>query len=233
MEDDTFLHVEYQTSVKTHDSFRLARYVLDLYNKYKDNKEISKFSFQSVVIYAPHIKRSVVSSVFDIGAIRYNFFPLFLNEVKKEDDYEQIVDKIRQNPDVELTEEEKMVILYRPLFNSTKEEIENKALNVVRDIQEMADSSEKAKLTGTLFVLVKKYLSLEGQEKIWEALEEMDIVRERFEQKHQMLTKELLRELLVEAIKEGDSSQSVNRIIKKGNFSEEEVEGIYREVEGM
>ncbi|WP_097071715.1 hypothetical protein [Ureibacillus xyleni] len=223
--------MEYQTRVKKHDSFRFARYVLDLYNKYKDNKEISKFLFQSVVIYAPHIKRSVVNAVFDIGAIRYNFFPLFLNEVKKEDDYEQIVDKIRQNPNFDLTEEEKMVILYRPLFNSTKEEIENKALNVVRDIQEMADSSENAKLTGTLFVLVKKYLSLEGQEKIWEVLEGMDIVQERFEQKHQELTKELFKELLIEAIKEGDSSQSINRIIKKGKFSEEEVETIYREID--
>jgi hypothetical protein len=43
LEDGTFLHVEYQTTFKKHDSFRFARYVLDLYNKYKDNKDSSRF----------------------------------------------------------------------------------------------------------------------------------------------------------------------------------------------
>ncbi|MBW8348839.1 hypothetical protein K0H71_05140 [Bacillus sp. IITD106] len=231
LEDDTFLHVEYQTSVKKHDTFRFAGYVMDLYNKYKDDKRISRFSFQSVVIFAPNIKRTSVNTVFDIGAIHYNYFPLFLNEVQKKEEYIEIINKIRKNPETRLTDEEKMLILYRPLFNNGNVAIEKDALLVVRDIQEISDESEKAMLTGTLFALVRKYLSREGQEKIWEAIKEMDIVQERIEQLYQERRKELLKELLIDAIKDGDSEKSIQRLIKKGNFNKSEVEEIYREVE--
>ncbi|MDR7002213.1 hypothetical protein [Neobacillus niacini] len=40
-----------------------------------------------------------------------------------------------------------------------------------------------------------------------------------------------MKELLKEAIQEGDSQKSIERLIKKGSFSKEEVEEIYREIE--
>ena len=224
LEDGTYLHVEFQTTFKKHDSFRFARYVLDLYNKYKDNKGFSSFLFQSVVVFAPPVNRKSVTTVFDIGAIQYKYFPIFLNEVSNEESYIQIIDKIRLNPNVKLTNEEKMVILYRPLFNSDKLEIEKSALLVVGDIQEMADESEKAMITGTLFVLVKKYLSKLGQEKIWEALVKMDIIKEKMEQRDKLF----YTELLIEAIQEGDPQRTIERLIKRGKFSKEEIEEIYR-----
>jgi hypothetical protein len=235
LEDGTFLHVEYQTTVKKDDSFRFAGYVMGLYNKYMDDKRFSTFIFKSVVIYAPHIKRGSVKTVFDIGAIHYHYDSVFLNEVKRGESYVHIIDKIRQNPDVNLTDEDKMAILYKPLFNSSKEEIESDAILVARDIQEIADESEKAKLTGTLFILVKKYLSEHGQKRIWEVLKQMDIVKEeiqeQFKQWHYERRKEEMKELLKEAIQEGDSQQSIERLIKKGDFSKSEVEKIYREIE--
>lgn len=231
--DGTFLHVEYQTTVKKHDSFRFAGYVMGLYNKYMDDKRFSTFIFKSVVIYAPHIKRGSVNTVFDIGAIQYHYDSVFLNEVQQEESYVQIIDKIRQDPNVILTDEEKMVILYKPLFNSSKEEIESNAILVIRDIQEIADESEKAKLMGTLFILVKKYLSENGQKKIWEALKQMDIVREEIQENFKQWHQERLKLLLIEAIKEGDSQRSIERLIKEGNFSKSEVEKIYREIQAM
>ncbi|MCR2821447.1 hypothetical protein [Lederbergia panacisoli] len=239
LEDGTFLHVEFQTTTKKHDSFRFAGYVFGLYNKYKDDKRFSTFTFKSVVIYAPHIKRSSVNSSFDIGAIHYHHDTVFLNEIKQEESYIQIIDKIRQNPEVKLTDEEKMVILYKPLFNTNKEDIENDAILVVRDILELSDESEKAKLTGTLFILVRKYLSEHGRKRIWEVLKQMDIIKEdiqkQFNQWHyersKVEQKELLKELLMDAIKDGDSQQSIERLIKKGNFSESEVEKIYKEIQ--
>ncbi len=234
LEDGTFLHVEYQTTVKKHDSFRFAGYVMALYNKFIDDKRFSTFIFKSVVIYAPHIKRGSVNAIFDIGAMYYHYDPIFLNEIQQEESYIHIIDKIRQNPNVKLTDEEKMIILYKPLFNSSKEEIESDAILVVRDIQEIADELEKAKLTGTLFVLVKKYLSEQGQKRIWEALKQMDIVKEeiqeQFKQWHYERRKEEMKELLIEAIKEGDSQKFIERLIKKGDFSKSEVEEIYREI---
>ncbi|TKC13835.1 hypothetical protein [Robertmurraya kyonggiensis] len=123
LEDGTFLHVEYQTTVKKHDTFRFGGYVLGLYNKFKDDKRYSAFIFKSVIIYAPHIKRASVKSSLDLGSILYQFDPLFLNEVQQEESYLQIIDKIRQNPNVQLTDDEKMIILYKPLFNRRKKKL--------------------------------------------------------------------------------------------------------------
>ena len=94
--------------------------------------------------------------MFDIGAIQYKYFPVFLSEVNDQESYNKIIGKIRQNPDARLTDEEVMAILYRPLFNNNQASIERDALLVIKDIQEMKDESEKARLTGTLFVLVKE-----------------------------------------------------------------------------
>jgi hypothetical protein len=228
LEDGIFLHVEYQTSFKKHDPFRFAGKVMDLYNKYKDDIRFSIFIFHSVVVFAPHIQRRFVDEIFDIGAIQYHFESIFLNEVRKDESYVEIIDKIRQNPHFELNDEEKMVILYKPLFNNSKEEIEREATLVVKDIQEIADESEKAKLTGTLYVLVKKYLSEDGQKRIWAVLKQMDVIKEDIQEQF----KEHIKELLIEAIKEGDSQKSIERLIKKGNFSDYEVEKIYRDIDG-
>ncbi len=63
----------------------------------------------------------------------------------------------------------------------------------------------------------------------------MDIVKERLEQWYQERSKEekkeFIKELLIDAIKVGDSPKAIQRLIKKGNFSSAEVEEIYREIE--
>ena len=118
----------------------------------------------------------------------------------------------------------KKMINFSSSVNSDKLEVEKSALLVVGDIQEMADESEKAMITGTLFVLVKKYLSKLGQEKIWEALVKMDIIKEKMEQRDKLF----YTELLIEAIQEGDPQRTIERLIKRGKFSKEEIEEIYR-----
>lgn len=111
------------------------------------------------------------------GALKYEFPPIFLNEINGvEDEYVRIIDKIRGNPSTVLSEEEKMFLVYRPLFNFNEKEIEREAYHVIKDIQELEDEPLRAKLSGTIYVLVQKYLSEEGNQKIWEVLMNMSIV---------------------------------------------------------
>ena len=63
-----------------------------------------------------------------------------------------------------------------------------------------------------------------GQEKIWEALVKMDIIKEKMEQRDKLF----YTELLIEAIQEGDPQRTIERLIKRGKFSKEEIEEIYR-----
>ncbi|WPS85659.1 hypothetical protein SMD22_00980 (plasmid) [Brevibacillus halotolerans] len=232
LEDGTFLHVEYQTTVRKHDPLRFAEYVLGLYNKYKDDERFESFEFQTVVMYAPHISRSSVKTTLDLKCIQFTFHPLLLNELDQSAEYTRIIDKIRQDPNVVLTDEEKMLLIYKPLFHSQVEDIENEAIQVVRDIQEISDPLLKTRLIGTIFVLTMKYLGENGQNKIWEVLKDMNIVQEemkkQYEQGYDDMRRNIRQKILL-AIKEDRSDEWIQELIDLGRFTKEEVAEIYAE----
>ncbi|MEQ2527413.1 hypothetical protein EKG37_01635 [Robertmurraya yapensis] len=62
----------------------------------------------------------------------------------------------------------------------------------------------------------------------------MDIIKEEIEKQIRLRTKEekkeLLKEVLIEAIKDGGPQNFIEKIIKKGNFTRSEVEKIYEEI---
>ena len=93
---------------------------------------------------------------------------------------------------------------------------------------------EKARITGILFVFIKKYLGKDSQEKIWEVMSNMDIIKEKMndiiKEKVEQRDKQLISELLVESIQAELPQQYIDGLIKRGKFSQEEVEEIYKEV---
>lgn len=233
LENGDYLHVEYQTTAKKEDPSRFARYVFGFYNKIKGNTAVQNPKFKTVVVYAPSIKRKSVTPYLNIGALKYEFSPIFLNEINGvEDEYVRIIDKIRENPSTVLSEEEKMFLVYRPLFNFNEKEIEREAYHVIKDIQELEDEPLRAKLSGTIYVLVQKYLSEEGNQKIWEVLMNMSIVekemKKKFDEGVQSIKQHIFNRL-VTSIQERKSEEVINEIIELGQFTEKEIEEAYRE----
>ncbi|MGF7036586.1 hypothetical protein J2T17_007660 [Paenibacillus mucilaginosus] len=228
LEDETLLHVEFQTTSNKDDVFRFAQYVLKLYNKYKEETDSESIKIQSFVLYAPHIRRPVRNKL-DVGVLCYEFTPIFLNEINADAEYSKIADKIKQDPHLELSEEEKMLMIYKPLFSSSFRDIEREAILVVRDLKELADSAIKSRMISTVFVLTMKYLSENGQTKIWEVLKEMNIVRDEME-KWLSTGRSLGRtEALAESIRKRlNKGRSIDEIAEEEDLSVEEVNKILR-----
>lgn len=223
LEDGTYLHVEYQTTSKKDDVLRFAGYVMRLYNKLKHKEPIIK----SVVVYAPHISPENVTDTLDIGVLRYQFQPVFLREVNLEERYQEVLDRIRKDPTTRLSEEDKMVIIYKPLANSDLKEVENDSLRVVNDLQVLESELERAKLGSSIFVLMKKYLSEQGEKLILEALYKMDIVKEWYEEKQ----KDNYRDVLKKLFKTGASPEAIELMVERTHYTQEEVEEIRKEAE--
>lgn len=57
----------------------------------------------------------------------------------------------------------------------------------------------------------------------------MDVVKEEIQETFRQWRKEEMRELLIEAIKDGVSQEFIEHLIKKGNFNQVEVKEIYQE----
>lgn len=66
---------------------------------------------------------------------------------------------------------------------------------------------------------------------MWEALEKMSIVKEKMEKWHGERRKEEFKTVLIKAIHNNDSQETIDTLIEGGNFSKDELEEIYREAQ--
>lgn len=194
-----------------------------LYNNLKDKEP----NIKSVVVYAPHISPENVVDTVDMGVLRYQFQSVFLRELNLEERYQEVLKRIRKDPAIRLSDEEKMVIIYKPLANSDLKDVEMDSLRVVSDLQALESELERAKLGSSMFVLMKKYLSEQAEKLILEALYKMDIVKEWYSEKQ----KDHFREVLKEMFKDGAPSKTINLMIEKTDYTPEEVEEIRKEAE--
>lgn len=223
LEDGTYLHVEYQTTAKKDDVLRFAGYVMRLYNNLKDKEPLIK----SVVVYAPHISPENVVDTVDMGVLRYQFQSVFLRELNLEERYQEVLKRIRKDPAIRLSDEDKMVIIYKPLANSDLKDVENDSLRIVSDLQALESELERAKLGSSMFVLMKKYLSEQAEKLILEALYKMDIVKEWYEEKQ----KDNYRDVLKTLFKTGASPEAIAIMVERTHYTSEEVEEIRKEAE--
>ncbi|WLR41545.1 hypothetical protein LC087_11670 [Bacillus carboniphilus] len=122
------------------------------------------------------------------------------------------------------------------MYNVEGQDIEKDAYFIIRSLQELADESLKAHLSGMVYVLVRRFLSSEGEQKIWEVMSRMSIVEKEFKKLYEQgenkgisKVRENIFKQLVEAIKEGETQSGINRLIKSGEFTEDEVKEAYRQ----
>ncbi|KOY82504.1 hypothetical protein I6G82_14285 [Lysinibacillus macroides] len=231
LEDDSLLHIEYQTTTNQKDLERFAKYVLGIYTKYKYDFRIDVL-IESVVIYAPHIQRNTVKHKLNISSMHYTFTPIFLSEMEQNHRYDQIIAKIHNEPSIDLTSEEIMTIAYHALFNDSTEKIEVDALQAVKDIRPLKDVVTRLMLSGTIFTLPKKYLSEEYQLKILEELNKMDYIQAEINKMvqagHEEGFKQAQRKTLIAAIREGLPQTFIDKIIADSKFTKDELDEIYQ-----
>ncbi|WMY13513.1 hypothetical protein P3F89_16185 [Bacillus tropicus] len=227
LSDNTILHIEFQSNKTVEDVERFCYYHLNIYNKYKDKVK----DIKTVVIYVPGLKN--VKNRIETNQLSFEFDKIHLDECPGDKDFLELSQKILSNPKVELTKEEELLLVYNPLMD-IKDSPSDRAVEIVKLVDNLDDHNVKFKIIGTVATLTKRFLTDEALEKIWEVFR-MGSVFEKFEkEKEQEIIRSTERKVKVEVLRSmrnrNFTASEVDKIMKDLKVSPEELKDIEREI---
>ena len=164
LEDETYLHFEFQTTYNKSDLIRFAGYDLRLFER--DGHQIN-----TVVIYTADVKE--VPDGFSIGSLSYNPAKVMMYDYNGNAIYEELEAKIRQGQD--LTDADILNLIFLPLMRNTipKDELAVKSIELARSI---ADTTKQNACIAAAFAFANRYLDDNGLNKLLEVLRMTDLV---------------------------------------------------------
>lgn len=189
MEDDTYVHLEFQTTLSKRDLARFLAYDANYF--YTTGKRIKTY-----VIYTNDITYDKVETELDIGSAVYRIEPRCINS----SDFDILVEELSTLNSIKDEDVVKVVTL--PLCKSSKTYFEK--IKISLDLSEkISNRADKYESQGYLFLLAHKFL--ESKE-----LKEIERMIRMYE-----FGKALLIESKEEGIKEG-IKESIKKCIKSG-----------------
>lgn len=115
MEDDTLLHLEFQSSYNNGDVSDIDRfYTYDYLLTRMHEKKV-----QTIAVYTCKVPENIPSEI-DLGSIKYSITNVILSEYDSDKYFIPIKHKIETNPKVELSKEEEVMLVYSAFMGSTQ-----------------------------------------------------------------------------------------------------------------
>ena len=212
LEDDTYLHLEFQTTYNEDDLLRFAMY--DLRLKKRDGRDVT-----TMIIYAAEIKKVKDKPL--TNSLTYNPIRVMMCEYDGNTIYNELQEKI--NTDEELTDMDILKLIFLPLMNHTLPRVEL-AMNTVKMAVRIKDEAKRHACEAAAFAFGNRYLSKQDYDKMIGVLKMTTLA-------DIMIGKELRRrdiEIVKNALKEGFS---INDIVKITGLEESVVMEIKAEIE--
>ncbi|MDK2906844.1 MAG: hypothetical protein PWQ66_805 [Petrotoga sp.] len=184
LEDNSLLHLEFQTTWKKADLLRFAQYDIALYQK--ERRKIN-----TVVMYSG--KYESAESELDMGSNKYKVQQVFMIKYDGIKRYEEIKEKIEKEE--ELTDKDLMDLVFLPLMRNEKNEEE-----VTKDVFELAikipDENKKEAVIGSLLGFSDSYVRDECLNELKEVIRMTKIGTSLFEEGVEEGEKELTIKIL-------------------------------------
>jgi hypothetical protein len=164
LEDDSYLHYEFQTSYKKDDLIRFANYDWRLYAN--DKRKIT-----TVIIYSSDVKKADDS--LDIGCSIYAPSKVMMYEYDGNVIYSELESKLRTKQ--ELTDIDMLNLIFLPLMRNDipKQELATKSIELANTIP---DKDKRDACIASAMAFMNKYLSDEDKKRLLEGLKMADIV---------------------------------------------------------
>ncbi|WHE06067.1 DUF4351 domain-containing protein [Thermoanaerobacterium thermosaccharolyticum] len=197
LEDDSLLHMEFQTTNKKADIKRFLQYDARLYGKYERK-------IRTVVIYSGKIEEAI--SRLDVGSIIYKVDQVFLAKYDGDKIYKELNEKIDRK--LQLTDIDKLNLIFLPLMGSKKSSDEM-AIDAVELAKKIEDEDEKTYIIGALIGISDKFLTEEYKNKLKGAIKMTKIA--------EMLIQEGKAEGKAEGKVEGKAELIIKLLNKKFN----------------
>ena len=200
LEDNTYLHLEFQTTTKSDDLARFLLYDARLYKK-------DKSKIKTVVIYSGDIERA--DDWLEIGSITYKVNNIYMRDYDGDNIYRELVEKI--NRDEILSKLDILNLVFLPLMKTSGSR-EDMAINAVELAAKIPELETKNFCTGAIIGVAYKFISKNVIEKLKEAFRMNWIVEE--------FRKEGKEEGIKEGIKEGELNSKIEvakKLLERGN----------------
>lgn len=195
LEDNTYLHLEFQTVYNENDLIRFCIYDFKLFER--DKRKIN-----TVVIYSSNSKK--IQDKLDIGAGCYNPQIIKMKDYDGDNAYNEIENKVNNN--IELDELDIVNLLFIPLMKSkeSKNKLAVKSIKLARSIK---DKNKQNICIGSIFAFAYRYLEETEINEILEVLRMTDLgsmlIEEGIKQeKIKIVEKALQKGLDIETIRE-------------------------------
>ena len=214
LEDESYLHLEFQTTDKSENLTRFLLYDARLYKK--DKRQIN-----TAVIYSGDIEKAI--NGIKIGSINYQVSNIYMKAFNGDEIFDDLNDKVQRKQ--KLTEKDKLNLIFLPLMKS-KTDKNQMAINAVELASKITDDKEKMLYIGAIVGISDKFIDKEYVLKLKERLK---MTRVGIELRNDGVA-EGKKEGIKEGIKEG-KLETANKMVKKGFDIEDiiEITGLGRE----
>lgn len=166
--DETYLHLEFQTSRKEDDLLRFLSYDVGLYTKRKRN-------IRTVIIYGADVEEA--PDMLSIGSIQYQVQCVFMSAYDGDAVMRELWHKV-QSGDM-LTEIDQLNLIFMPLMPSKIGRSE-RAIEAVKMAESVQDEAVKLSLLGSIIGITARFIDKEYVRKIVEVLRMNEVYRELF-----------------------------------------------------
>nr|WP_157862997.1 Rpn family recombination-promoting nuclease/putative transposase [Desulfofarcimen acetoxidans] len=215
LEDNTLLHLEFQTTVNLENLKRFLLYDARLINK--DNRNVN-----TAVVYSGRIK--IAPDQLKKGSIVYQVINVYMKDYDGDAEYKRLNDKILKHE--ELDEEDILKLIFLPLMKSKQTE-EEMAIRAAELAKEVEGEIKKTFIIGTIIAVTDKFMSEDYKKKLLEVLRMTQIEQWIREEGRE----EGIKKGREEGIKEG-KMETAKAALAKGFSIEDviEITGLTKEV---
>ena len=190
LEDDTYMHFEFQTGYSRDDLIRFAEYDLRLYKR--DRRKI-----QTVVIYSSDVREA--ADTLDIGSLVYAPVNIMMYKYDGNVIFRDLETKLKARQD--LSDTDMLNIILLPLMRNTIPKAEL-AVKAVRLAQTIENKNKSDLCVASAIAFSSKYLNNDELSKIWEVFRMTDVIGK--------LIKDEVIEIAKKAIRKGLSLDDIS-----------------------
>lgn len=202
LEDDTLLHLEFQTTVSKED---LKRFLL--YDARIASREEQARIINTAVIYSGNVEQA--PEMLDCGSILYRVTNVYMKDYDGDEESKRLHKKI-ETEDL-LDDEDLMKLVFLPLMKS-KEKIEEKAVQSLELARRLKDDRQRVFAMSGIIVVTDKHLSDEYKKRLLEVLQMTRIEQWIREEGRKEGREEGKKEIARTALKEGADVEFVVKI---------------------
>lgn len=217
--DGTVALVDYESEYDEEDKVKYLNYLTGIANRYQQDRQRCTM-VRMIVIYTGDIKRSRVSTQYDIGAVKMTIETAFLSELNPGEIFRHLKEKVEKNQ--LLSDEELMEFIVLPLSYRKKEEKQEKLREIVDLAAKIQNRKQQIFTLAGILVFTDKIIDMETANRIRRAIE-MTQVAQIFEEEKRQEVEQVKRQAEKALKKEQEEKrQIVIKMIKK-NYSADEI----------